>query len=169
MRRSNVGYETVVYIAYVTVTVMPGICSSKECAGLISQECTRTWCLTKSIANYEMCLCRFKNSQRTGEDDRVLELKRVFLLSPLSCLVMAVQVVAGGGAIEMELSKALRNHSKTIKGKQQLIMSAYAKALEIIPRQLVSALRHLCILDPCQCFFAPCVATCRPVCLARRY
>lgn len=47
------------------------------------------------------------------------------------------QVVAGGGAIEMELSKALRDHSKTIKGKQQLIMSAYAKALEIIPRQLV--------------------------------
>lgn len=48
------------------------------------------------------------------------------------------QVVAGGGAIEMELSKALRDHSKTIKGKQQLIMSSYAKALEIIPRQLVS-------------------------------
>lgn len=47
------------------------------------------------------------------------------------------QVVAGGGAIEMELSKALRDHSKTIKGKQQLIMSSYAKALEIIPRQLV--------------------------------
>lgn len=48
------------------------------------------------------------------------------------------QVVAGGGAIEMELSKALRDHSKAIKGKQQLIMSSYAKALEIIPRQLVS-------------------------------
>ncbi len=46
-------------------------------------------------------------------------------------------MVAGGGAIEMELSKALRDHSKTIKGKQQLIMSSYAKALEIIPRQLV--------------------------------
>ncbi|CAN0387696.1 unnamed protein product [Pylaiella littoralis] len=46
------------------------------------------------------------------------------------------EVVAGGGAIEMELSKALRDHSKTIKGKQQLIMSSYAKALEIIPRQL---------------------------------
>lgn len=37
----------------------------------------------------------------------------------------------------MELSKALRDYSKTIKGKQQLIMSSYAKALEIIPRQLV--------------------------------
>ena len=52
-------------------------------------------------------------------------------------VTFAAKVVAGGGAIEMELSKALRDHSKTIKGKQQLIMSSYAKALEIIPRQLV--------------------------------
>lgn len=52
------------------------------------------------------------------------------------------KVVAGGGAIEMELSKALRDHSKTIKGKQQLIMSSYAKALEIIPRQLVREIKR---------------------------
>lgn len=45
-------------------------------------------------------------------------------------------VVAGGGAIEMELSKYLRDHSRTIAGKQQILIGAYAKALEIIPRQL---------------------------------
>jgi len=45
-------------------------------------------------------------------------------------------VVAGGGAIEMEISKYLRNYSRTIAGKQQLLIAAYAKALEIIPRQL---------------------------------
>jgi len=45
-------------------------------------------------------------------------------------------VVAGGGAIEMELSKFLREHSRTIRGKEQLIINAYAKALEVIPRQL---------------------------------
>jgi T-complex protein 1 subunit eta len=45
-------------------------------------------------------------------------------------------VVAGGGAIELELSKFLRDHSKTIPGKQQLIMNAFAKALEVIPKQL---------------------------------
>ncbi|RCH77474.1 T-complex protein 1 subunit eta, partial [Rhizopus stolonifer] len=45
-------------------------------------------------------------------------------------------VVAGGGATEMELSKYLRIHSRTIEGKQQLIIGAYAKAFEIIPRQL---------------------------------
>jgi len=45
-------------------------------------------------------------------------------------------VVAGGGAIEMELSRYLREHARTIAGKQQLLVSAYAKALEVIPRQL---------------------------------
>lgn len=43
-------------------------------------------------------------------------------------------VVAGGGAIEMELSKALRDHSRTIAGKEQLIINAIARALEVIPR-----------------------------------
>ncbi|KAL1773756.1 T-complex protein 1 subunit eta [Sigmodon hispidus] len=42
-------------------------------------------------------------------------------------------VVAGGGAIEMELSKYLQDYSRTIPGKQQLLIGAYAKALEIIP------------------------------------
>ncbi|XP_013911519.1 PREDICTED: T-complex protein 1 subunit eta [Thamnophis sirtalis] len=45
-------------------------------------------------------------------------------------------VVGGGGAIEMEISKYLRDYSRTIPGKQQLLIGAYAKALEIIPRQL---------------------------------
>ncbi|KAK9872709.1 hypothetical protein WA026_018843 [Henosepilachna vigintioctopunctata] len=45
-------------------------------------------------------------------------------------------VVAGGGAIEMELSRMLRDHSRTIVGKEQLLIGAIAKALEIIPRQL---------------------------------
>jgi len=45
-------------------------------------------------------------------------------------------VVAGGGATEMEVSKYLREQSRTIEGKQQAILAAFAKALEIIPRQL---------------------------------
>lgn len=45
-------------------------------------------------------------------------------------------VVAGGGAIEMEISKYLRNYSKQIEGKEQLLLSAMAKAFEAIPRQL---------------------------------
>lgn len=61
------------------------------------------------------------------------------------------QVVAGGGATEvrpprppvcradsaqMEVSKYLRDTSRTIEGKQQLMIGAFAKALEIIPRQI---------------------------------
>lgn len=45
-------------------------------------------------------------------------------------------LVAGGGAIEMELSKTLRDHSRSIAGKEQLLIGAVARALEVIPRQL---------------------------------
>lgn len=45
-------------------------------------------------------------------------------------------IVAGGGAIEMELSHHLRKYARDIKGKSQTILMALAKALEIIPRQL---------------------------------
>jgi T-complex protein 1 subunit eta len=46
------------------------------------------------------------------------------------------RIVPGGGAIEMELSKFLRGHARQIYGKSQLIINSFAKALEIIPRQL---------------------------------
>lgn len=45
-------------------------------------------------------------------------------------------VVAGGGAIEMEVSKYLRGYSRTIHGKAQLVVNAYARALEVIPRTI---------------------------------
>lgn len=61
---------------------------------------------------------------------------RACLHGDLVCFLQNDSVVAGGGAIEMELSKYLRDYSRTIPGKQQLLIGAYAKALEIIPRQL---------------------------------
>lgn len=36
----------------------------------------------------------------------------------------------------MELSKYLRDYSRTVAGKEQLIIAAVAKALEVIPRTL---------------------------------
>jgi T-complex protein 1 subunit eta len=45
-------------------------------------------------------------------------------------------VVAGGGAIDMKLSKYLHEHSHTIAGKEQLLIGAVARAFEVIPRQL---------------------------------
>jgi len=50
--------------------------------------------------------------------------------------IKAYAVVAGGGAIEMELSRHLREYTRTITGKHQLIVNAFAKALEVIPKQL---------------------------------
>lgn len=50
--------------------------------------------------------------------------------------VKASAVVAGGGAIEMELSRYLREYLRTISGKQQLVINGFAKALETIPRTL---------------------------------
>jgi T-complex protein 1 subunit eta len=45
-------------------------------------------------------------------------------------------IVAGGGAIEMELCKHLREVAKTIPNKEQFFWRAYAKAFEVIPQQL---------------------------------
>jgi len=43
-------------------------------------------------------------------------------------------VVAGAGATEMEISKFLRTQARNVSGKQQLMIMAFAKALEVIPR-----------------------------------
>lgn len=46
-------------------------------------------------------------------------------------------VVAGGGACEMEISAFLHAYADThVRDKQQSIIKSFAKALEIIPRQL---------------------------------
>jgi hypothetical protein len=42
--------------------------------------------------------------------------------------------VPGGGAIEMELSKHLREYSRTILGKAQIFINSFAKALEVNSR-----------------------------------
>jgi len=49
---------------------------------------------------------------------------------------MHSSIVAGGGAIEMELARLLKDHAFQIHGKLQMIMLAYARALESIPRQV---------------------------------
>ncbi|KAL4178908.1 hypothetical protein AMTRI_Chr13g84550 [Amborella trichopoda] len=74
---------------------------------------------------------------RGGADQFIKEAKR-----SLHDAIMIVRralrnstVVAGGGAIDMEISRYLRQHARTIAGKSQLFINSYAKALEIIPRQ----------------------------------
>eukprot|EP00727_Mastigamoeba_balamuthi_P007420 m51a1_g3299 putative t-complex protein 1 subunit (547) ;mRNA; r:307135-309035 len=45
-------------------------------------------------------------------------------------------VVAGGGAVEMALSAYLHDEALRVEGKEQIVLSGYARALEAIPRQL---------------------------------
>uniref|UniRef100_A0A8C4QQ33 T-complex protein 1 subunit eta n=1 Tax=Eptatretus burgeri TaxID=7764 RepID=A0A8C4QQ33_EPTBU len=47
-------------------------------------------------------------------------------------------VVGGGGAVEMEVSRFLREASRAEPGKQQLPLAGFARALEVVPRQLCS-------------------------------
>ncbi len=46
------------------------------------------------------------------------------------------KMVAGGGSIEVELSKAARAYATQEGGREQLAIEAFADALEIIPRTL---------------------------------
>jgi len=46
------------------------------------------------------------------------------------------RVVGGGGAIEMEISRYLREYARQTKGKQQLVINYYARALETVPMTL---------------------------------
>ena len=46
------------------------------------------------------------------------------------------QMVAGGGAIEMEIAKAVREYAAQVGGREQLAIEAFAEALEVIPRTL---------------------------------
>jgi len=50
--------------------------------------------------------------------------------------LMITNVYPGGGAVEMDLSFYLRGYSRDIAGREQLLIGAIAKSLEIIPRQL---------------------------------
>jgi chaperonin GroEL (HSP60 family) len=45
-------------------------------------------------------------------------------------------MVAGGGSIEMEMAKAVREYAAQVGGREQLAIEAFADALEVIPRTL---------------------------------
>lgn len=54
----------------------------------------------------------------------------------------ASKIVPGGGAIELEISRQLRLHSRQLEGKTQLVINAFAKALEVIPRTIADNAGH---------------------------
>jgi len=57
----------------------------------------------------------------------------LFVISDVAELA---KMVPGGGAIETELSRAVRSYATQVGGREQLAIEAFADALEIIPRTL---------------------------------
>ncbi|MCF3653502.1 MAG: TCP-1/cpn60 chaperonin family protein [Aigarchaeota archaeon] len=57
-------------------------------------------------------------------------------LNVVKDVIVEPKIVAGGGAPEIEVSLALRDHAKTLPGKEQLAVEKFAEAVEIVPAQL---------------------------------
>ncbi len=75
---------------------------------------------------------------RAGLERLVDEAERA-LKDALSVVIDVVQkpkVVIGGGAVEAELSKRLRDYASKVGGREQLAIEAFANTLETIPRTL---------------------------------
>jgi thermosome len=75
---------------------------------------------------------------RAGLERMVDEAERAMndALSVVSDVIEYNKVVAGGGAIEAEIAKQLRNYATQVGGREQLAIEAFAESLEIIPKTL---------------------------------
>lgn len=77
---------------------------------------------------------------RGGLEEVVEDLERVVEdgCKAVATAIKDQRVVAGGGAIEMEVAKKVREFSGTFRGKEQLAIEAFADAVEAIPKTLAA-------------------------------
>lgn len=70
-----------------------------------------------------------------GTDHVIDEVKRAIKdgLGDVACVLQSGLVVPGGGAVEVELAKRLREFSQGLSGREQLAVEEFASALECIP------------------------------------
>jgi chaperonin GroEL (HSP60 family) len=75
---------------------------------------------------------------RAGLERMVDEAERAITdaLSVVSDVIENNKIVAGGGAVEVEIAKELRDYATKVGGREQLAIEAFADAIEIIPRTL---------------------------------
>jgi archaeal chaperonin len=75
---------------------------------------------------------------RAGLERMVDEAERAMVdaLSVVSDVAENNKIVAGGGAIEVEVAKELRAYAMKVGGREQLAVEAFADAIEIIPKTL---------------------------------
>src|SRR3989337_1045517 len=75
---------------------------------------------------------------RAGLERMVDEAERAITdaLSVVSDVVENSKIVAGGGAVEIEVAKELHKYATKVGGREQLAIEAFAEAMEIIPKAL---------------------------------
>ena len=77
-------------------------------------------------------LLRGSTSHIVDEIERAVE----DAIGVVSSTVEDGKVVVGGGAPEISIAKGLKEYAETISGREQLAVSAFAEALEVVPRTL---------------------------------
>jgi len=78
---------------------------------------------------------------RGGTEHVVDEAQRAMedaVLGVISALEVG-KVVAGGGAVEIELARQLRKWAESVGGREQLAINAFSEAIEIVPRTLAES------------------------------
>jgi thermosome len=75
---------------------------------------------------------------RAGLERMVDEAERAMTdaLSVVSDVIENSKIVAGGGAVEVEVAKELRDYATKVGGREQLAIEAFADSIEIVPRTL---------------------------------
>jgi len=75
---------------------------------------------------------------RAGLERLVDEAERALndSLSVLAAVARDPRIVAGGGAVEIEVSKKIKDYASKVGGREQMAIESFAGALETIPRTL---------------------------------
>jgi thermosome len=75
---------------------------------------------------------------RAGLERMVDEAERAMndALSVVSDVIENDKIVAGGGAVEIEVAKELRKYATNVGGREQLAIENFADAIEVIPKTL---------------------------------
>jgi len=75
---------------------------------------------------------------RAGLERMVDEAERAMndALSVVADVIEKNKIVAGGGAVEAEIAKELRKYASKVGGREQLAITAFADAMEVIPKTL---------------------------------
>ena len=104
-----------------------GVVSEKKISGeemIFVEECKEPKAVT--------ILVRGSTEHVVSEVERAIE----DAIGVVAATVEDGKVVAGGGAPEIEIAKRLKDYADSISGREQLAVSAFAEALEIVPKTL---------------------------------